>query len=58
MVPEIEWPKVIGMRNVLVHSYFDIDLELVWRAASRDAPALRPHLERLLQRLEEEENSG
>ncbi|WP_369425241.1 DUF86 domain-containing protein, partial [Methanothrix sp.] len=53
MAPEIEWPKIIGMRNVLVHGYFDIDLDIVWDAASRDAPALKPSVERLLKKLEE-----
>lgn len=53
LAPEIEWSKIIGMRNVLVHGYFEIDTEIVWEAASRDAPALKPYLERLLQWLEE-----
>ncbi len=53
MAPEVEWPKVIGMRNVLVHGYFDIDLDIVWEAASRDAPALKRSIEQLLRRLEE-----
>ena len=52
LAPDIEWPKIIGMRNVLVHGYFDIDTDLVWDAASRDAPALKPRIETLLQRLE------
>jgi len=53
LAPEIEWPKMIGMRNVLVHGYFDIDAEIVWNAASRDALALRPRIEQLLLRLDE-----
>jgi len=52
LAPEIPWPKLAGMRNVLVHGYFDIDADIVWEAASRDAPALRTPLERLLQHLE------
>jgi uncharacterized protein with HEPN domain len=36
----------------LVHGYFDIDADIVWDAASRDAPALKPRIEDLLQRLE------
>lgn len=52
LAPEIEWPRIIGMRNVLVHGYFDIDTEIVWEAASRDAPALKPRIEELLRRLE------
>jgi len=55
LAPEIEWSKIIGMRNVLVHGYFEIDTEIVWEAASRDALALKPHIEPLLQRLEQRE---
>lgn len=54
LAPEIEWPKIIGMRNVLVHGYFDVDFDIVWNAASRDAPAIKPRLEHLLQLLEGE----
>lgn len=54
LAPEIEWPKIIGMRNVLVHGYFDVDFDIVWNAASRDAPAIKPRLEYLLQLLEGE----
>ena len=43
------------MRDVLVHGYFDIDTEIVWAAATRDLPALKPALERLLKALEERE---
>jgi uncharacterized protein with HEPN domain len=52
LAPDIEWPKIIGMRNVLVHGYFDIDTDLVWDATSWDIPALKPRIEALLQRLE------
>jgi uncharacterized protein with HEPN domain len=52
LAPHIEWSKIVGMRNVLVHGYFDIDADIVWDAASRDAVALKPHIERLLRRLE------
>jgi uncharacterized protein with HEPN domain len=41
-------PKIIGMRNVLVHGYFDIDTDIVWHAVSRDVPALKPVIEHLL----------
>lgn len=55
LAPEIPWPKIIGMRNVLVHGYFEIDSDIVWEAAGRDVPRLKPALERLLQTLREEE---
>ncbi|MER3399388.1 MAG: hypothetical protein C4316_12850, partial [Chloroflexota bacterium] len=55
MAPEIEWPKIIGMRNVLVHGYFEIDTDIVWETATRDVPALKRKVEQLLRRLEEKE---
>jgi uncharacterized protein with HEPN domain len=39
--PEIPWGKIIGMRHVLVHGYFEIDLTLVWEAVERDIPELK-----------------
>jgi len=55
LAPEVEWHKIIGMRNVLAHGYFEIDLDIVWDAAFRDAPALKPAMERLLKALEARE---
>ncbi len=28
--PEIEWKKVVGLRNILIHNYSGVDLEIVW----------------------------
>ncbi len=55
LAPEVPWPKIIGMRNVPVHGYFEIDTDSVWNAATRDLPALRPAVERRLRTLEERE---
>ncbi len=52
LTPEIPWSSIIGMRNVLVHGYFDTDI--VWEAATRDVQAIEPAVERLLKTLEEQ----
>jgi uncharacterized protein with HEPN domain len=52
--PDIPWSKIIGMRNVLVHGYFEIDTEIVWDAVTKDLPLLKPSLERLLAQLQEQ----
>jgi uncharacterized protein with HEPN domain len=51
LAPEIPWPQIAGMRNVLVHGYFEIDTDLVWDTAVRDVPALKPAIEQLLAEL-------
>ena len=33
--PEIAWGPIIGMRNRLVHGYYDVDLDILWVTISR-----------------------
>ena len=47
--PHIPWSEIIGMRNRLVHAYFDIDADLVWRTVKEDLPKLITQLERIVQ---------
>lgn len=53
LAPQIPWSNIIGMRNILVHGYFDIHTDIVWEAATRDVPGIKPDLERLLKTLVE-----
>ncbi len=46
--PEIPWRSIIGMRNVLVHQYFGLDLDEIWDTASTDLPLLRVQIQELL----------
>jgi uncharacterized protein with HEPN domain len=48
-IPAIPWADVIGMRNRLVHVYFDVDLDRPWATAQQDLPPLAEELERLLE---------
>ena len=38
--PEVPWRQMVAMRNVVVHGYFDIDIELVWSVVKNDLPKL------------------
>jgi uncharacterized protein with HEPN domain len=46
--PEIPWAVIIGMRNRLIHAYFDIDLDVVWSTSETDIPMLITELGRLI----------
>ncbi len=46
--PQIQWRKLIGLRNVLVHEYFGIDRPMVWQVAISEAPLLRNQIAALL----------
>ena len=49
--PEVPWVQVAAMRNVLVHDYFRIDLDEVWQTVERDVPALKNHVQAILNQL-------
>jgi uncharacterized protein with HEPN domain len=44
----IPWPQIVGMRNRLIHAYFDIDQDEVWKAVTEDLPILASRLQALL----------
>ena len=44
----IPWSSIIGMRNRLIHGYFDIDLEIVWKTVEKDIPTLKGNLEKII----------
>lgn len=46
--PEIAWTKIIGMRNRLVHGYFNVNLKRVWETVQQDIPGLISQLEPLV----------
>jgi len=39
--PQIEWPRIAAFRNVLVHNYLGLDLEIIWQITQRDVPELK-----------------
>ncbi len=47
--PDLPWPQIVAMRNILVHEYFGIDLEEIWSTVERELPRLRRDIEQLLQ---------
>ncbi|OFX10692.1 MAG: hypothetical protein A2516_03020 [Alphaproteobacteria bacterium RIFOXYD12_FULL_60_8] len=40
LFPDVSWEDVVGMRNLLAHEYFGVDLTIVWTTVQEDLPAL------------------
>ncbi|MGH9062389.1 MAG: HepT-like ribonuclease domain-containing protein [Acidimicrobiales bacterium] len=49
--PEVPWRSVIGMRNVIVHGYDQVDLDPVWSALENDLAPLRRQVTEILEEL-------
>lgn len=42
---QINWLEIVGMRNKLIHDYFEVDWEIVWKTLVDDLPKLKKILE-------------
>jgi uncharacterized protein with HEPN domain len=45
---EIPWAVIVGMRNRLIHAYFEVDFDIVWITTTSKLPDLANQLDRLL----------
>lgn len=48
--PDLPWNEIIGMRNVMIHEYDDVDLAIVWETVKNDLPPFIESLEYILKR--------
>jgi|SRR5699024_8581362 len=48
LYPHIEWRKVAGMRDMMIHGYFSINIEIVWDVVINKIPSLSKQVEQIL----------
>jgi uncharacterized protein with HEPN domain len=49
--PDIPWRDMAGMRDKLIHDYFNADLEIIWQAVKEDIPYLKPLIANILENI-------
>lgn len=53
--PEIPWKKIAGLRDVITHAYFNIDIDITWDIIKKDLPALKKHITKIKNILKKKE---
>ncbi len=51
--PEIDWPRLAGLRNILVHGYLGLNLVTVWGAIEHNLPEPKEQVGLILRNLDE-----
>lgn len=51
--PEIPWRQISGLRNIVIHEYSGIDIELIWQVSKNDLSSLKEAVKKILKDINE-----
>lgn len=49
--PEVPWKQIIGLRNIVIHAYSDIDLDIIWDIITKNIPEAKEKLQKIYEDL-------
>ena len=52
--PNVPWREMVGLRNILIHQYFNVDTILLWKIINNDVPHMKNEIEKVLRSIYKE----
>ncbi len=47
----VPWKRIIGLKNIVIHEYFGVDFENIWKIITENIPETKPYIEQILKKL-------
>lgn len=48
----IPWKRIIGLRNIVIHGYFGIDLSIIWEIVTKNLQDIKPNIENINEKID------